>query len=141
MIICCVNSNFFNVFSCWFKGRKDTLAFASGITAFSILVAPASALDVAGGEEIFKANCAACHPNGQNVIIYQKTLEKDALETYLNGGRNEAAVIKQVTFGKNAMPAFGGRLPDEAIEKVAAYVISNSESGWEWTLKSWNDYP
>lgn len=132
-----VPSLIFNSLSCWFKGRKETLAFASGITAFSILVAPASALDVTEGEQIFRKNCAACHPNGQNAIIYQKTLEKDALELYLNGGRNEAAVIKQVTYGKNAMPAFGGRLSDEAIEIVAAYVISNSESGWEWTLKSW----
>jgi cytochrome c6 len=60
-----------------------------------------------------------------------KTLEKEALETYLAGGRNEKAVIHQVTNGKNAMPAFGGRLDDEEIADVAAYVIATSESGWD----------
>jgi len=65
------------------------------------------------------------------VIMPEKTLEKDALEQYLAGGRNEKAVINQVTNGKNAMPAFGGRLSDEDIANVAAYVISSSEAGWE----------
>ena len=61
----------------------------------------------------------------------EKTLEKEALEQYLAGGRNEASVIKQVTNGKNAMPAFGGRLSDEDIANVAAYVIKSSSDGWE----------
>jgi cytochrome c6 len=60
-----------------------------------------------------------------------KTLEKEALEAYLAGGRNEKSVISQVTNGKNAMPAFGGRLDDDAIADVAAYVIATSESGWD----------
>ncbi|KAL3937647.1 MAG: hypothetical protein SGBAC_007299, partial [Bacillariaceae sp.] len=59
------------------------------------------------------------------------TLEKEALEQYLSGGRNEKSVITQVTNGKNAMPSFGGRLDDDAIADVAAYVIATSEAGWE----------
>ena len=54
-----------------------------------------------------------------------------ALEEYLDGGFNEKAVIKQVTNGKGAMPAFGGRLSDDDIANVAAYVISTSSAGWE----------
>lgn len=61
----------------------------------------------------------------------EKTLEKEALEQYLAGGRTESAVIKQVTSGKNAMPAFGGRLSDEDIANVAAYVIKSSSDGWD----------
>jgi len=94
-------------------------------------VAPAFAGDVGAGEKIFNANCAACHAGGQNVIMPEKTLEKDALESYLAGGRNEAAVKTQVTNGKNAMPAFGGRLSEEDIADVASYVIATSESGWD----------
>ena len=60
-----------------------------------------------------------------------KTLEKEALESFLAGGRNEAAVAKQVTNGKNAMPAFGGRLSDDDIANVAAYVIKASGDGWD----------
>ena len=60
-----------------------------------------------------------------------KTLEKEALEQYLAGGRNEKAIITQVTNGKNAMPAFGGRLGDDDIANVAAFVMKSSEEGWE----------
>merc|ERR1719223_816582 len=62
--------------------------------------------DVAAGEQIFNSNCAVCHAGGQNVIMPQKTLQKEALEQYLAGGRTEKAVIYQVTNGKNAMPSF-----------------------------------
>ena len=89
------------------------------------------AADVDAGEQVFNANCAACHAGGQNVIMPDKTLEKDALEQYLAGGRNAKAIIAQVTNGKNAMPAFGGRLADDEIENVAAYVLASSDAGWE----------
>ena len=61
----------------------------------------------------------------------EKTLEKEALDQYLAGGRKESSVVTQVTNGKNAMPAFGGRLSDDEIGDVAKYVISMSESGWD----------
>jgi len=89
------------------------------------------AADAGAGEKIFDANCAACHAGGQNVIMPEKTLEKEALDQYLAGGRSEKSVRTQVTNGKNAMPAFGGRLSDEDIENVAAFVIKTSEDGWE----------
>lgn len=38
----------------------------------------------------------------------------------------------QVTNGKNAMPAFGGRLDDDEITNVAAYVYDQStNSKWD----------
>ena len=59
-----------------------------------------------------------------------RRLHSQALEEYLDGGANPAAVVKQVTNGKNAMPAFGGRLSDADIANVAAYVIQSSDAGW-----------
>ena len=106
-------------------------AATAGAVAFGLAIQPAVAGNVDNGEQIFNANCAACHAGGQNVIMPEKTLEKEALESYLAGGRNEKAVITQVTNGKNAMPAFGGRLDDEAIADVASYVIATSEAGWD----------
>mmetsp|Transcript_14541 Transcript_14541/g.32015 ORF Transcript_14541/g.32015 Transcript_14541/m.32015 type:complete len:144 (-) Transcript_14541:926-1357(-) len=103
----------------------------AGVLASGVAVAPAFAGDVAAGEQIFSANCAACHAGGQNVIMPEKTLEKEALDQYLAGGRKESSVVTQVTNGKNAMPAFGGRLSDEEIGDVASYVIATSESGWD----------
>jgi len=109
-------------------------AACAGAFAFSVCVSPALAGNpdqVEAGEKIFNANCAACHAGGQNVIMPEKTLEKEALEMFLAGGRSEASVRTQVTNGKNAMPAFGGRLSDQDIENVAAYVIQTSGDGWE----------
>lgn len=78
--------------------------------------------DIESGATIFAGNCAACHAGGNNVIQAEKTLKKDAISQYLTGGLKETSIVTQVTNGKNAMPAFGGRLSDEEIGDVAAYV-------------------
>lgn len=89
----------------------------------------AMAADIENGERIFSANCSACHAGGNNVIIPEKTLKKDVLAA--NGMNSVNAITYQVTNGKNAMPAFGGRLDDSDIEDVANYVLSQSEKGWD----------
>ena len=58
----------------------------------------------------------------------EKTLKKDALGT--NQMNSVNAITYQVTNGKNAMPAFGGRLSEDDIEDVANFVLSQSEKGW-----------
>jgi cytochrome c6 len=102
-----------------------TVAFAVVFMAFS---SPAFAGDAASGGKIFSANCAACHAGGNNVIMANKTLKKEALAQY--GMNSIEAITTQVTKGKNAMPAFGGRLSAAQIEDVATYVLSQSEKGW-----------
>ena len=130
--------------------RPPTLSRASPQRARSRFVAPArpdfrapsaspagahfrapSQGDVESGATIFAGNCAACHAGGNNVIAAEKTLRKEALDSYLTGGRKESSVVTQVTNGKNAMPAFGGRLSDEEIGDVAAYVIDQA-NGDKW---------
>nr|YP_001936409.1 cytochrome c553 [Heterosigma akashiwo]ABV66015.1 cytochrome c553 [Heterosigma akashiwo]ABV70156.1 cytochrome c553 [Heterosigma akashiwo]BBA18222.1 cytochrome c553 [Heterosigma akashiwo]BBA18361.1 cytochrome c553 [Heterosigma akashiwo]BBA18500.1 cytochrome c553 [Heterosigma akashiwo] len=91
--------------------------------------APSFAADIENGEKIFTANCSACHAGGNNVIMPEKTLKKEALEQY--GMKSVDAITYQVTNGKNAMPAFGGRLSDSDIEDVANYVLSQTEKGWD----------
>mmetsp|Transcript_12072 Transcript_12072/g.37172 ORF Transcript_12072/g.37172 Transcript_12072/m.37172 type:complete len:143 (-) Transcript_12072:104-532(-) len=110
--------------------RSDVAAAALGAAA---LFAPVAAFagDVESGATIFAGNCAACHAGGNNVIAAEKTLRKEALDSYLAGGRSEKSVMTQVTNGKNAMPAFGGRLSDEEIGDVAAYVIDQA-NGDKW---------
>jgi cytochrome c6 len=109
---------------------KHALAQAGLVAAGLVTTLPALA-DDSDGAALFAANCAACHVGGQNVIVREKTLEKEALQEYLAGGFNEAAVVKQVTNGKNAMPAFGGRLSEQDIANVASFVISTSTAGWD----------
>jgi cytochrome c6 len=86
------------------------------------------ATNIEAGEQIFNANCAACHAGGNNAIITEKTLKKDVLAA--NSMNSLDAITTQVTNGKGAMPAFGGRLEPEDIENVANYVLSQSEKGW-----------
>lgn len=101
-------------------------------TAFSFFVIGFSpiafAADLDNGEKVFSANCAACHAGGNNAIMPDKTLKKDVLEA--NSMNTIDAITYQVQNGKNAMPAFGGRLVDEDIEDAANYVLSQSEKGW-----------
>merc|ERR1711879_85388 len=106
-------------------------AFKVDLTKVDASKVAVSAAAAGAGESVFSGNCAACHAGGQNVIMPEKTLQQDALEEYLDGGFNEAAVVKQVTNGKNAMPAFGGRLSDDDIANVATYVISTAKAGWD----------
>jgi cytochrome c6 len=102
-----------------------TVAFALFAVTFS---SPAMAAEVASGAKIFSANCAACHAGGNNVIMANKNLKKEALAEY--GMNSIAAITTQVTNGKNAMPAFGGRLSAAQIEDGATYVLAQSEKGW-----------
>ncbi|HCV56499.1 cytochrome c553 (cytochrome c6) [Synechococcus sp. Minos11] len=94
--------------------------------------APAFAADVAHGGQIFSANCVACHMGGGNVVNGERTLKAEALDAYLAnyGDGHEAAIAYQVTNGKNAMPAFGGKLSDGDIADVAAYVEDMASKGW-----------
>lgn len=92
------------------------------------LATPAIAGDAASGAKIFSANCAACHAGGKNVVNGAKTLQKGDLEKY--GMNSIEAITTQVNNGKNAMPAFKGRLTDAQIDDVATYVLSQSEAGW-----------
>ena len=107
---------------------KVATAAAAGLALATTM--PAFAGDAGAGEQVFSGNCAACHAGGQNVIMPEKTLQLEALEEYLDGGVSVKSVVYQVTNGKNAMPAFGGRLSDEDIENVATYVINTAKAGW-----------
>jgi cytochrome c6 len=102
-----------------------TVAIAVVFMAFST---PAFAGDAAGGQKIFTANCAACHVGGGNLVNAAKNLKKETLAA--NGMNSVAAITAQVTKGKGAMPAFGGRLSAAQIEDVATYVLAQAEKGW-----------
>ena len=114
-----------------FQAPINSKVAAAGAAAAFAVAMPAFAGDAAAGESVFSGNCAACHAGGQNVIMPEKTLQQEALEEYLAGGANVKAVVMQVTNGKNAMPAFGGRLSDEDIENVSTYVINTAKAGWD----------
>ncbi len=108
------------------------LSFIALCLALVLGAAPSFAADSANGAKIFSANCAACHMGGGNVVNAERTLKQDALEAYLANysAGHEEAIQTQVTNGKNAMPAFGGKLSAGDIADVAAYVEEMSQKGW-----------
>jgi cytochrome c6 len=98
------------------------------IAAIFLFATPAWAADASKGAKIFSANCASCHAGGNNLVNATKTLKKDALEKYDMYSLD--AIKNQIKKGRNAMPAFLGRLSDEQIDDVATYVLSQAEKGW-----------
>ncbi|CAE7293906.1 petJ [Symbiodinium natans] len=86
---------------------------------------PALAADLENGEAIFNGNCTACHANGNNSIVAEKKLKKEALVQY--GKYDVQAIMSQVTNGNGAMPAFGDKLGPDDIEDVANYVYSKAD--------------
>jgi cytochrome c6 len=107
---------------------KKRFAIALFVIITFFLSSPAFAGNITSGAKVFDTNCAACHLRGGNVVNAQKTLKQDALAKYEMASLD--AIKSQVTNGKNAMPAFKGRLNDQQIEDVAAYVLDQSEKGW-----------
>ena len=108
--------------------KKFLVSILGVLLCWLATVAPASAADLASGAQVFASNCAACHAGGNNVVNAAKTLKIDALNQYEMA--SVEAIQYQVKNGKNAMPAFGGRLTDEQIDNVAAYVLDQAEKGW-----------
>jgi len=95
-------------------------------------ILPALAAETANGAKIFNANCSSCHIGGGNILISQKTLTKEALSMYLENYDQDSiqSIIYQVQNGKNAMPAFKGKLNSQEILEVATYIVQQAEKGW-----------
>ncbi len=99
------------------------------IAVLTLAIAPPGfAADLQQGAQVFSANCAACHVGGGNVVMSNKTLSQEDLEAY--GMNSIEAIVNQATYGKNAMPAFQGRVTPEQLQDVAAYILDQAEKGW-----------
>ena len=103
------------------------IAFIFFISIDPVAAAPVANLD--NGAEIFKANCAACHKNGGNIVrrgknLKLKTLHKRQVDT-------EDAIATLVTNGKGIMSAYGDKLTPEEIANVSAYVLQRAEQNWK----------
>merc|ERR1712050_166251 len=107
-------------------GSPLALGAALGLLVAVVSGRPALAADLENGEGVFAGNCAACHSGGNNSIVAEKKLKKDALEKYLTGGYNVEAIKTQVTNGKGSMPAFGEKLGPDDIDDVAEYVFGQA---------------
>ena len=108
-------------------GKIGTAIFVF-FSPFFIFVKINHAIFIESGEVLFENNCSVCHLGGNNIILPEKNLKKETLEA--NGMANINAITYQIINGKNAMPAFGGRLKESEIEKIAGYVLEKSKKNF-----------
>jgi cytochrome c6 len=107
-------------------------AAMAAVCGWTLAISAAHAGDIAAGSKIFAGNCAACHAGGQNMIVQEKTLQKDALEKNL-GSLDEEDIM---SFVKNSLVhrgAFilGSKLSDKDFENVVSYVVDQA-AGERW---------
>jgi cytochrome c6 len=88
------------------------------LAALVLLASAAHGADVAKGQRLYQANCTICHgATGRAVLPGAPNFDRgDALL------RPDASVLMAIRSGKNAMPAFQGRLDDRDIMDVIAYI-------------------
>jgi len=80
--------------------------------------------DAAAGRRIFERKCASCHNvNGDGKTIVAGHLPYASLiDGVWRSDGSPAAIEKQVREGHDPMPKFQGKLTDEEIRQVVAYV-------------------
>ncbi len=79
------------------------------------------AMDAAAGEAAFGAHCAACHPNGGNIINSEKSLQRASLESH--GITSPEDIVTVMRNPGEGMPAFSEEtLPEEQALAIAQYV-------------------
>ncbi len=82
----------------------------------------ATATAFAGGGDIFKAKCAACHPNGGNIMKKEKSLHKKDLEA--NKLKTAGDLVKYMRNPGPGMTKFDAKsLPDKDAKEVAEYIL------------------
>ena len=75
----------------------------------------ATAAFAATGEEVFKAKCASCHPDGGNIINPKETLK---------GMKDTKKIVAKIRKGGGGMTAFDAKAVSDADAKaVADYII------------------
>jgi cytochrome c6 len=93
---------------------RTSIVAATVVLSVGMMSAAAFAAET-GGEAIFKAKCASCHPNGGNVMKPEATLK---------GIKNSKKIITQVRKGGGGMPAFDAKaISDTDAKKLADYII------------------
>jgi mono/diheme cytochrome c family protein len=93
---------------------------ACGVGALVLLVIPVRAQDAAS---LYKAKCAACHgPDGKgDTPVGQKLGIHDFASPDVQK-QTDAQLIDIVTNGKNKMPAYKGKLADDQMKGLVAYI-------------------
>ena len=91
----------------------------AGISLAAMILAGTMAF--AAGADDYKAKCAMCHGADGKGAMAKKMGSKDLNDPEVQG-KSEADIAKIVSDGKGKMTGFKGKLSDDQIKAVAAYV-------------------
>jgi cytochrome c6 len=80
------------------------------------------------GARLFTAHCAACHPQGGNIIRRGKTLKRAALQR--QGIDSPEAIQRIAAAGIGQMSGYDAVLGEGGAERVAAWIWQQAELGW-----------
>ena len=85
---------------------------------------------LAAGQRIFERRCASCHnSNGDGKTITASRFPyANLIDGVWRGDGSPASIEKQVRGGHDPMPKFEGKLTDEEIRNVSAYVLALAEA-------------
>lgn len=100
-----------------------TLIAAASILCFSGINNFAGADEKGKSSEAeFKEHCAACHPNGGNIINPKKTLHKSDRDA--NNVRTASDIIGKMRNPGPGMTKFDKKtIPDDEAKKIAEYIL------------------
>ncbi len=109
--------------------RKLIFILASAIAFLILATPPALATSTRETATLFTNNCAGCHLNGGNIVRRNKSLRSNALKKF--GMDSTDAIAQLIKNGQYAMPAYKGRLTEQQIVDVSAYVLEQAAQGWK----------
>ena len=92
---------------------RTSIVAATVVLSIGMTSAAAIAAET-GGEAIFKAKCASCHPDGGNVMKPKESIK---------GIKSSKKIITQVRKGGGGMPAFDAKAISDADAKLLAEYI------------------
>jgi mono/diheme cytochrome c family protein len=93
--------------------------FVAGMSLAALVMAGTMAF--AAGADDYKAKCAMCHGADGKGAMAKKMGAHDLSDPSVQG-KSEADIVKIVTDGQGKMTGFKGKLTDDQIKGVAAYV-------------------
>ncbi|CAM9802340.1 unnamed protein product [Chrysoparadoxa australica] len=124
---------------------RNKSPFVSATAALSLALVsmhPFASVAAPKGEQLFVANCAACHIQGGNIIPFNgsKTLKLGDLKK--NKFDTEEAIAKLIVNGAGVMPKYAeykdkdgttvpAKLSDAEIKAVSAYTLEKANAGWQ----------
>jgi cytochrome c6 len=109
------------------EGEMKTLAKVGVLVVSVCLVLPAAGLNAAekkesNGAKLFQQHCAACHPNGGNIINPAMTLHKKDRDAH--GVKTAEAIVGKMRNPGPGMTRFDAKtVSDKDAKEIAQYIL------------------